>query len=252
VVAREGRLYRLRRDAATERAAVARLLDIGFVAAGMTLPSGSQTGADAFLLDDETEDDPDWLFVLQEEVPALRADGWEVEVAPDFPIRLVEAEGPLEAQLEEGSGIDWLDLHLGVTVAGQQVDLVPVLLNLIAAGVEPEEFAEGPVLLPLPDGRLLSLPREQILPILRSLMELFEGGALDPEAGRIGFIPTPLNNDLRPVAGCDGGDAGWIVDQRVPCRAASVDDGVIAIEHPVAELVLAQELPDVLDRVQLR
>ena len=201
VVAREGRLYRLRRDAATERAAVARLLGIGFVAAGMTLPSGSQTGADAFLLDDETEDDPDWLFVLQEEVPALRADGWEVEVAADFPIRLVEADGPLQAQLEEGSGIDWLDLHLGVTVAGQQVDLVPVLLNLIAAGVEPEEFAEGPVLLPLPDGRLLSLPREQILPILHSLMELFEGGALDPGAGRIGFTRM----DAAELAGLEEG-----------------------------------------------
>ena len=78
----------------------------------MTLPPGPQAGADAFLLEDETEDDPDWFFVLQEEVPALRADGWEVEVAADLAIRLVEAEGPLEARLEEGSGIDWLDLVL--------------------------------------------------------------------------------------------------------------------------------------------
>ena len=88
-----------------------------------------------------------------------------------------------------------------MTVDGQQVDLVPVLLDLIAAGVEPEEFAEGPVLLPLPDGRLLSLPREQILPILQSLMELFEGGALDPEAGRIGFTRM----DAADLAGIEAG-----------------------------------------------
>ena len=199
MVARDGRLYQVRRDATAERAAVARLLGIGFVAAGMML--GASDGADAFLLDDETEDDPDWLFVLQEEVPALRADGWEVEVAADFPIRLVEAEGPLQARLEEGSGIDWLDLHLGVTVDGQQVDLVPVLLGLMAAGVGPEEFAAGPVLLPLPDGRLLSLPREQILPILQSLMELFEGGGLDPGAGRIGFTRM----DAADLAGIEAG-----------------------------------------------
>jgi superfamily II DNA or RNA helicase len=201
VVAREGRLYRVQRDAAAERAAVARLLGIGFLAAGMTQALGPTAGADAFLLEDEAEDDPDWLFVLREEIPALRAAGWDVEVAADFPIRLVEAEGPVEASLEEGSGIDWLDLHLGVTVAGQRVDLVPALLDMIAAGIEPDDFPEGPVLLPLPDGRLLSLPKDQILPILGSLMELFEGGALDPESGRIGF--TRL--DAAELAGLEEG-----------------------------------------------
>ncbi|MFC7473398.1 SNF2-related protein [Dankookia sp. GCM10030260] len=199
LVARDGRLYRLRRDAAAERAAVTRLLGIGFVATGMLL--GSSGCADAFLLDDQTEDDPDWLFVLREEIPALRMAGWEVEVAAEFPIRLVEPEGPVQARLEEGSGIDWLDLHLGVTVDGQQVDLVPVLLALMAAGVDQEDFAEGPVLLPLPDGRLLAVPREQILPILQSLMELFEGGGLDPETGRIGFTRM----DAAELAGIEAG-----------------------------------------------
>ena len=101
VVARDGRLYRLRRDAAAEHAAVACLLGISFFAAGITLAPSP----DAFLLDGKTEHDPDWLFVLQEEVPALRAYGWEVEVATDFPIRLVEAEGPLRAGqlLERGA-----------------------------------------------------------------------------------------------------------------------------------------------------
>ncbi|WP_165982632.1 DEAD/DEAH box helicase [Dankookia rubra] len=200
VVARDGRLYQVRRDTAAERAVVARLLGIGFVATRMTPPFSASGGADAFLLDDETEDDPDWLFVLQEEVPALQADGWDVEVAADFPIRLVEADSPLEARLE-GSGIDWLDLHLGVTIAGQRVDLVPVLLDLIATGVAPEEFAEGPVLLPLPDGRLLTLSREQILPILHSLIELVEGGGLDPGAGRIGFTRM----DAAELAGIEAG-----------------------------------------------
>jgi len=186
-IARDGKLFALRRDAASERAAVVRLRGIGFEAALLMLPVAPLAAADAFLLDDRTEDDPDWLFVLREEVPALRAAGWEVEIAADFPIRLVEADGPLEARLEEGSGMDWLDLHLGVTVAGQQVDLVPALLDLIAAGADADEFGDGPVLLPLPDGRLLSLPPEQVLPILRSLMELFEAGTLDAEAGRVGF-----------------------------------------------------------------
>ena len=59
------------------------------------------------------------------------------------------------------------------------------------------------------------------------------------------LIPTRLSSDLCPVAGGDGGDAGWIADQRVPCGAAGVDNGVVVVEDPVAELVLSQVLPDV-------
>jgi superfamily II DNA or RNA helicase len=230
-IASSGRLYELRRDVAAERASVVRLKGIGFEAAALMPPLNPPAGADAFLLDNQTEDDPDWLFVLQEELPALRADGWEVEIAADFPIRLVEADGPLEARLEEGSGIDWLDLHLGVTVAGQRVDLVPVLLDLIASGVEPDEFGDGPVLLPLPDGRLLTLPAAQILPILRSLMELFEAGALDPEAGRLGFTRM----DAADLAGLEeasgiiwqGGEALRALGAQLRAAAGSIPPAVL-------------------------
>ncbi|MDO9707208.1 DEAD/DEAH box helicase [Paracraurococcus lichenis] len=193
-VAREGRLYSLRRDETAERAALRRLEGIGFAPmVGTTLGLIAPQG-DAFVLSDddwEEEEAPDWIFVLQEEVPALRAAGWEVEVAPDFPIRLIEPEGPLEARLEEGSGIDWLDLHLGVTVGGERIDLVPVLVRLLQAGAallpEDAEADTEPLVLPLPDGRLLQLPREQILPILRVLEELFEEGAFDGGSGGLRF-----------------------------------------------------------------
>ena len=79
------------------------LLGIGFVAARITLVLIASGGADAFLLDGDTADGPDWLLMLQEEVPALRAYGWEVEVATDCSSRLAEAEDPLRAQLERGA-----------------------------------------------------------------------------------------------------------------------------------------------------
>lgn len=79
------------------------LLGIGFVAARITLVLSASGGADAFLLVRDTEDGPDCLLVLQEEVPALRAYGWEVEIATDFSIRLAEAEDPLRARLERGA-----------------------------------------------------------------------------------------------------------------------------------------------------
>ena len=39
-------------------------------------------------------------------------------------------------------------------------------------------------------------------------------------------------------------------NEGIPCGAACVDDGGVALEDTVAEVVLAQELPDVLHRVQ--
>ena len=121
--------------------------------------------------------------------------------AADFPIRLVEPEGGITGRIEEGSGIDWFELHLGVMVEGQPVDLVPALVRLIASGeateliaAEAEETADdAPVLLPLPDGRLLPLPARQVVPILAALVELFAGrtGAEGEGAGgRFGFMHT--------------------------------------------------------------
>src|SRR6478672_1831809 len=39
-------------------------------------------------------------------------------------------------------------------------------------------------------------------------------------------------------------------NEGIPCGAACVDDGGVTLEDTVAEVVLAQELPDVLHRVQ--
>ena len=133
-----------------------------------------------------------WLRVLLHDVPALRAEGWTVEIADDFPIRLAEPEGDLSAALEEGSGIDWLELHLGVMVDGQRVDLVPSLVAMIAASETvgfdlPEKLNEAdddePFLVPLQDGRFLPLPLPRIRPILLALTELFARGGIDPEGG---------------------------------------------------------------------
>ena len=56
---------------------------------------------------------------------------------------------------------------------------------------------------------------------------------------------------MRPVAEADGHDAPGLVDELCPSLAAAVDDVLIGGEHPVRQPVVAQELPDVLDRVQL-
>ena len=190
-IARDGRLYRVRCDSRGEQAALARLGGIGFARVGDAMPvHDAHDSVDDFLLDDD-QDGTDWLAVMLDEVSALRADGWVVEIDDDFPFRLVEADHPLEAELVAGAGVDWLELHLGVMIDGQRLDLVPMLVRMIVDGsvaslLDGEDDAT-PFLLPLPDGRLLSLPRDRIRPTLLALVELFEGGGIDTERGKIKF-----------------------------------------------------------------
>ena len=65
------------------------------------------------------------------------------------------------------------------------------------------------------------------------------------------LIPTALSTDLRLGASRDRGNLLWGGDQGVPSCAAGIEDRLADIEHAVREVVLAQQLPDVLDQVQL-
>src|SRR3954463_3214362 len=57
---------------------------------------------------------------------------------------------------------------------------------------------------------------------------------------------------MSPVSQSDGHDEPRLIRELVPRRAAVVEDVAVGGEDPVGDPVLAQELPDVLDGVQLR
>ena len=183
-VAADGRLFRLSRDAKAEADAATRLGVAGLVRLSNYLPLAHAEAARGDFILPPHGGDIDWIEVVTTLLPALRAEGWVVTIAEDFPVRLAEPEGEIEARLNEGSGIDWFELELGVVVDGERLDLLPLLLRLIAGGrgealVEHHDDDE-PFLLPLPDGRLLSLPMARIRPMLLALAELFAEGRLDP------------------------------------------------------------------------
>jgi hypothetical protein len=55
---------------------------------------------------------------------------------------------------------------------------------------------------------------------------------------------------VRPLAQSDGHDAPWLIDELVPGRTAMVDEIVVGFEDAIGEPIVAQELPDVFDRVE--
>ncbi len=207
-VSRDGKLFDVARDRAGEQTAIDTLghLDLGRVA--QLAPVYYQHAhTDDFALR-ETPGSPSWLAIVLQAVPELRAEGWEIEIDDSFPIRVVTPDSDISGRLEESSGIDWLELHLGVEIGGEVVDLVPALVRLITEP-DPTMSLDGdddaPFLLPLPDGRLLSLPLGRIRPTLRALMELFAGGGIGVDGDKIGFSRLDAANlaELEERAGLD-------------------------------------------------
>jgi len=56
---------------------------------------------------------------------------------------------------------------------------------------------------------------------------------------------------MRPCSEAERHDAPWLIGEAVPGEAAMIEDIVVGFEHAVRQPVVAHELPDVLDRVEL-
>ena len=56
---------------------------------------------------------------------------------------------------------------------------------------------------------------------------------------------------MRPLAQSDGHDAPGLIDELVPSCTAMVDEIIVGFEDAVGEPIVAEELPDVFDRVEL-
>jgi superfamily II DNA or RNA helicase len=190
ITVKDGILYEVRRDLPAEAAILDSLKALGFSSVHELVPVYYQHAhTDDFALREHGAH-VTWLQMVTQEVPRLRLAGWTVEIDSDFPVQVLTPDADINAELIEGSGIDWLELHLGVTVDGEQVDLVPALVRLIAkpdAATLVEGPDDKPFVLPLLDGRLLSLPISRIRPTLLALLDLWSAGGIDGASDRIGF-----------------------------------------------------------------
>ncbi len=211
-----GLLFRLIRDRAAEEQAMGTALQLGLgrISHYHILPDAHPHAGDMAMID---PDPAAWLEFVLGDVPRLREAGWLVDIADDFPLRLVEPSGDISFEITERSGIDWFDLDLGVMLDGQRINLVPALLDFIAnagmeamasLGAESDDRAL-PLLLPLPDGRLLNVPLDQLRSILAPLLELFTGAEIDQQTGTLRLSRrNAADLALLEAASAEGG-IGW-------------------------------------------
>ena len=154
-------------------------------------------------------------------IPALRADGWTVEIDDDYPIRLAAAGEGWFAEVEEGSGIDWFGVELGIDVDGEQVRVLPLLLDVLEnmryrGGIaDLDDLTAGEItFVPLDDGRLLPLDSERLRPLLAALFELFEMGAIT-EGGDIRLNPMQAADLADLAAATQAINLRWLGGERL-------------------------------------
>ncbi|WP_343732632.1 DEAD/DEAH box helicase [Duganella sp.] len=171
-------LETIERHAQDEALAWSLLQAAGFEAAGPRLAAPGPHGKL------HLASERDWLHFAEHGLPSLRAQGWQVELAPGFRFDLASVE-EWYAHVNDngegdGAGNAWLELELGIVVNGVSVPLLPVLLQLIRQA--PRDFApaaleargdDDMLLTALPDGARVALPWGRVKPILRTLGELY-------------------------------------------------------------------------------
>jgi superfamily II DNA or RNA helicase len=172
----DGRSARVERDAKAETAAVRRLGRAGFgrVAPGKIMADYGAVPPDLFGLENEAA----WSPFTANEIPALRAEGWEVTVPPDFRHHAIDITG-LVLDVED-SGNGWLDISPGIEVDGRPLALAPLLSELFAqdprwlgGGLTGIDDAEAIILHHDALGRL-RIAAGRLKPLVGALVDLFD------------------------------------------------------------------------------
>ena len=172
-------------------------------------------------------------------VPQLRALGWDVEIDPGYPFRVVEREPAWYANVEsvarDGETTnrpDWFGLELGIDLDGRRVNLLPALIELIERSngkgfTELAQSAKKCLALPVGDGLYLPVPAERARALLRVLAELWEGAG--GEKGKIEFpqVRSPallaleeafIADGASLTMGGDGRARAWAEQLLAPAR----------------------------------
>ncbi|RZL03693.1 MAG: DEAD/DEAH box helicase [Rubrivivax sp.] len=136
-----------------------------------------------------------WPNILTMQLPLLKSRGWVIEVKHDFPYELHTAD-EWTVDVDEEAGGDWFSVGLKVTVEGQRIDLLPLLVGLVQTGwlklnAEVRDGQpRGDVLVPWPDNtppepgapprqRLLRIPVQRVAPLMEWMRSVFASNGKD-------------------------------------------------------------------------
>jgi hypothetical protein len=118
-----------------------------------------------------------WPWLRVTGAPLLESQGWTVAFAPEVGHEIIDLDPENFVYQLEDDGSGWFHLSVGFDVGGKQLDLLPILAQLLERGAMESslEFpADGHFLHHLDDGRALRLPAARIRRILKQFSALID------------------------------------------------------------------------------
>lgn len=218
------RLSRIHRNPAAELKRLKRLADFELEPFPENWSNGRQKQRANTMWFGEAGTDTHCVRFVLDAKPALEAEGWTVEIDPDFPLRLATPDDDSLSldfgASQDSSGIDWFDASLGIVIDGERHDLLPVFAEIISKlppGMEANALAvlkettspaQSRFLVNLPDGRIMPLSLARIVPILQALLsvwgpaELADGARLHAaQAADLADLEARLAGQVSVVGG---------------------------------------------------
>ncbi|WP_342257119.1 DEAD/DEAH box helicase [Rickettsia endosymbiont of Aspidapion aeneum] len=118
-----------------------------------------------------------WEKFVKQDITRLKEQGWQIKMLPSFPYNIVYADKEWYGEIQDNDN-QWFNVELGVSIEGNKLNLIPILLNLLKKDnniyANLENFSnEKPFLIPLSDGKRLALPPERIKTLLSTIQYLF-------------------------------------------------------------------------------
>jgi hypothetical protein len=118
-----------------------------------------------------------WPWLRATGAPLLESQGWSVAFAPEVGHEIIDLDPENFVYQLEDDGTGWFHLSVGFHVGGKQLDLLPILAQLLEKGAMEttlEYPADGHFLHHLEDGRALRLPASRIRRILKQFAALID------------------------------------------------------------------------------
>ncbi|MEM7017936.1 MAG: SNF2-related protein, partial [Pseudomonadota bacterium] len=227
-----GELVEIKRDTRIENQARRRLKEVGLhtlqgqlAVVDYQIPDENRN--DLFVRDAAGADDLAATQALLRfnayEVPKLQTDGWQVEVDSDYLFQVVDPEllDDWYADIDDGSGMDWFGLELGIVVEGDKLNLLPLLVDLLKSLSSTDELRllkdlPGDTLLSvrMEDNKVLPIPLERVRHILDTLIELLEEEPLD-ENGQLRMLNLRAAQLLELEAAMGAARLRWLGGQKL-------------------------------------
>lgn len=213
----EGKLIRIQRNKSKEEKALETLefTDAELIGTLPELAGMNPKHTATFFIDKDYDDPLDFSLHV---IPELEREGWRIEMAEDYPYRVIN--DPIDewySTIEESSGVDWFGLELGITIKGEKINLLSILQKLVPQlrMIDKDEINQmQSIMVQLPDRRYIALSAERIRNITNVLVELYDSNSLNNDNQlRLSKWHAARLLDLEKA--CDASNMRWIGGDRM-------------------------------------